>query len=489
MFLISVLSSVLFHGFLVEPFRVADAEPGHNQTDICSAIAPDGRFAVAWTDETQDLSDVYIRFFDIDGEPVTDPIKMEKYVDGNEAFCPCIGMDSLGNTVLVWVEWESDEVKLQLFDREGNSKGTIQTVIETPLDFNPLALSVNKKGEFVVAWHDRVSDRSHILFRRYSSGATPSSKPFQVHDSSTTMPVLQRPVISLNEVGDVAVAWSSNPILYQVFDSLNQSILPWESAGQILPDNAGISSPRIHWLDNERFILFASTTWNWPFVGTLFVQKDSLKYASFGLIYDKLHSGMDSYSSAVIAERFALNYNRRYVKDDTDPHIYWTHQAAFTGNIINNIPLKDQGPFEYSPPLEGDTSNYLNPLAVYHVTVSANENNLVWGYSRIESDSAVRAYVTVSDWNITGVSERPGSEITAGFEVPQAIGSEVVLRYEDYPQGFRASVFDASGRKVDEISTPNQSGVLFWGPCQNRGVYFIVPQDSKARPTKIVLIR
>jgi len=42
---LSVLALALCAGTLVEPFRVADHQPGHNQRQGCAAMALDGDFA------------------------------------------------------------------------------------------------------------------------------------------------------------------------------------------------------------------------------------------------------------------------------------------------------------------------------------------------------------------------------------------------------------------------------------------------------------
>ncbi|NLI98646.1 T9SS type A sorting domain-containing protein [bacterium] len=89
-----------------------------------------------------------------------------------------------------------------------------------------------------------------------------------------------------------------------------------------------------------------------------------------------------------------------------------------------------------------------------------------------------------------GISEPPSTPPPSHeFEISNPIGSSITLRYFDCPNGFRASVYDATGRKVDELSTPNQSGVLVWGPSQNPGVYFVVAEGSNLKSTKVVLVR
>jgi len=86
------------------------------------------------------------------------------------------------------------------------------------------------------------------------------------------------------------------------------------------------------------------------------------------------------------------------------------------------------------------------------------------------------------------VSEEP-AEDKINWEVTTPIGTQVVLRYEDRPQGFTASVFDSLGRKVDEVHATESSGMITWGKCYGPGVYFIVPSEGKASVQKVVLIK
>ncbi|TKJ44038.1 hypothetical protein CEE36_02655 [candidate division TA06 bacterium B3_TA06] len=72
------------------------------------------------------------------------------------------------------------------------------------------------------------------------------------------------------------------------------------------------------------------------------------------------------------------------------------------------------------------------------------------------------------------------------------IGQRIVMRYANYPHGFSAAVFDASGQKVDEIhaSAGASSGTITWGEDYSPGVYFIREMsDSLSATQKVILIR
>ena len=88
------------------------------------------------------------------------------------------------------------------------------------------------------------------------------------------------------------------------------------------------------------------------------------------------------------------------------------------------------------------------------------------------------------------VQEEPIADAPADWQVLSPIGHSIVLRYEDRPQGFSASVFDASGRKVDKIDSGGTSGTIVWGDEQSPGVYFIrVDENKTPRTERVILVR
>ncbi|MBD3287071.1 hypothetical protein GF359_10450 [candidate division WOR-3 bacterium] len=75
------------------------------------------------------------------------------------------------------------------------------------------------------------------------------------------------------------------------------------------------------------------------------------------------------------------------------------------------------------------------------------------------------------------------------WEITQSPGHQIVLKFSDYPYGFRADIYNASGRKVDEISTVQSSGMITWGKRHSPGVYFIREAVSPASAQKVVIVR
>jgi hypothetical protein len=81
-------------------------------------------------------------------------------------------------------------------------------------------------------------------------------------------------------------------------------------------------------------------------------------------------------------------------------------------------------------------------------------------------------------------------DIPANWRVISPVGTRITLRYSHYPQGFHARVFDASGRKVDELHSAHPSGTITWGDNASRGVYFVKDvSDKLAGAKKVVIVK
>jgi hypothetical protein len=111
----------------------------------------------------------------------------------------------------------------------------------------------------------------------------------------------------------------------------------------------------------------------------------------------------------------------------------------------------------------------------------------------IKTDSL--GYVSVAE-------EPPVTPVThpSDCQISASIGPQITIRYTNHPQGFHAQVFDASGRKVDELHSSQPSGTITWPiiPAtpvtsvthQSPGVYFIRSEsDRSALARKVILIR
>lgn len=520
----------IFNGVLVAPFRIADAQPGHHQVMVRACMAQDGRFAVAWVDSlvnpsrSPDKADywLFVRFFDEDGVPLTDAWQAPKVADTNRIYWPELAMDSAGNTVLAWTEslnrWGDDpHLRFQLFDRAGTPVDSPHTITDKTFEIaeRPLAVSRSRDGEFAVVWD---GEHSWINAQRFRADGTPKGEAFLAHAEYDTSYHVQymTPGVALNNNGDLVVTWANYARYdmvsprYEVFDSLNSPLLPWDTLweeGKLVIDPCPYyvgSRSEVYWLDNNSFVVFwvgGSTVW---LNGRVFTDKGLVRHPIRNLVLDgqetdsllvfAMWDGQNGwFSSALDSQgRFSLTHTRRYAKtNDTIAFLRWYHQAGALGAIEDYEPHRQTALFEYSPPYGADTASIGIIDAVQPPAVACNDGRLLWVYSRFNTDTFFEAYALVTDWDMGSViSEPPVTHLLLpDFEITLPISPTVTLRYSNCAGGFQASVYDAGGRRVDKISTPNQSGTLSWGKGKSSGVYFIVSEKGSKQVEKVILVK
>lgn len=90
----------------------------------------------------------------------------------------------------------------------------------------------------------------------------------------------------------------------------------------------------------------------------------------------------------------------------------------------------------------------------------------------------------------SGVVEDHPINLSPHWEIVTSCGHEIVLRYSNFPDGLQGCIFDAAGRKVDELESVNASGTITWGDTAPTGVYFIrISLGSESAVRKVILIR
>ncbi|MBN2381084.1 hypothetical protein JXM67_14900 [candidate division WOR-3 bacterium] len=112
---------------------------------------------------------------------------------------------------------------------------------------------------------------------------------------------------------------------------------------------------------------------------------------------------------------------------------------------------------------------------------TTKEDELIW-----TTDTVTIEFQGVPD---VGIIENP-IVFAPSWELTRALGHEISLQYSNYPKGFRAEVFDASGRRVDVLQSSAKSGTVTWGEDLSCGVYFIrVPGAQTEVKRRVVIIQ
>lgn len=132
----------------------------------------------------------------------------------------------------------------------------------------------------------------------------------------------------------------------------------------------------------------------------------------------------------------------------------------------------------------GDTLwSRILPGKGYSVEQTKDTGYIIAGY-----EAGYLLLIKTDSLGYAGVEEPVTPATYPDWQIPVSVGRHIALQYENRPQGFHAYIYDAAGRKVDEVRCSAASGTITWGEGASPGVYFIKPVSEKA-PQKVVLVR
>jgi hypothetical protein len=477
---VSLITLALFSGVLVGPFPLAQAEPDHHQVMVRAAMAPDGRFAVAWVDSLRIIegnppyqvseTDIYVRFFNPQGEPLSDAYKIPKAVDTNWVFEPCLDMDSAGNTILVWHEAPirlstHRDIRYQSFNFGAVPASPPKTLKnEMRLSFashKPIHADLNQKGEIALAWSQIVSDsffRQQVWVQRFSYQGEPLDTAFMAHKEKSSRYDYIAPRAALNDEGYVVVTWlhfietGHMFPLFQVFTPDDEPLFPEDTLGCRIDENPdleyGASRPEPH----------ASTNAN------------------------------GQYGTKTYGDNFVFTSPRSYYNfDNPSEPVHWNHCGGIIGKVADNEPVRRTTYFEYTPEWYPDTMNCFFDYRTHPVApaVACCNDRIVWMYSRLNTDSIFEAFATISDWDMgVGIEEPP-----VVIQSPIRLSTMFNRLSYDIPGEARLILYSADGRRILE-ETIEGKGTWVAPIGFPSGVYFArVEGESAAYTGKVVLVR
>jgi hypothetical protein len=199
----------------IAEFTVNSAAAGQ-QRHPAIAMAPDGRFVVAWEDDSDGdgNAQIFVRGFDAGGVQSFADESVHTDVLGKRER-PAVGMDANANFIVAWRDDSDSNGSYQIHARGFNASGTQKfariTVnsVATGQQRNP-AIGVDKDGAFVVAWEDDPqSDGNYQVFARgFTAQGTQRFADFKVHGSTAGQHVAI--ALAMEPQGTFAIAWQDD---------------------------------------------------------------------------------------------------------------------------------------------------------------------------------------------------------------------------------------------------------------------------------------
>jgi len=176
-------------GRFVGPPACAQADRTGWQSGAAAAMAPDGRFAVAWNTNADRDQDVFVRVFDANGSPLTNDLRVNRWAEGRQFLAQATGTKRLalaGDGTLA-VAWEGNS---------GLGDATAANVtIFTPASTGVAARVSGLLGNVVRSVTGRFAGKEEPVAAHLEAGAMPHAPPtFEPNDVTVqTQPdVVQR---------------------------------------------------------------------------------------------------------------------------------------------------------------------------------------------------------------------------------------------------------------------------------------------------------
>jgi hypothetical protein len=183
---------------------------------------------IAWVDYRNGRSDIYYQRYNSSGVAQGSNVKVNDDTLTVYQWAPSISMDRSGNFVIAWEDFRNGnyDIYCQKYNSLGVAQGVNVKVNDDTLTAYQWApsISMDKSGNFVIAWQDYRNVNSDIYYQRYNSLGIAQGSNAKVNDD--TVKVEQgSPSVSMNESGNFVIAWVDyrngySDIYYQRYNSL-----------------------------------------------------------------------------------------------------------------------------------------------------------------------------------------------------------------------------------------------------------------------------
>jgi len=421
--------------------RINDMADIAGQVKPQVAINKKGETVAVWEDfrAGSGSSDIYFQRFDGFGNAIGANVRVNETTGTGQRTSPDIAIDSSGNFVVVWTGTglNSLDIWRQKYNNSGTKIGSNTLVNDdgTNKDQGDPAIAMTESGNYVVAWFDlRSGTNVDIYAMRFGGLAGGPTTNFKVNDDIGTTHQ-RNPDVGIDETGAFKIVWdderNGNKDIYA------QS---YSSSGNVDGTN---------WKVNNNT---ASTDESYPSIGIDKSGNSVIAWQDF----------RDSQKNHIFSQRYSVNgnaveSNTRLTLSDT------THQIRVSVKLWNN--------------------------RIYSVW---ENTNVTVGSEDIVSN--------ILDWNspYTNVIENSGAvpnSVNLFQNYPNPFNPSTVITYSlTTGSHILISVYDLSGRKVDELINQEQSAgthsITFTGKTLSSGIYICrLETPFSVKLLKLILVK
>ncbi|MDX9720969.1 MAG: metallophosphoesterase [Myxococcota bacterium] len=199
--------------------RTINRAAAGNQYRPRVAVAADDHFVAVWQDNSSDADgagnyDIMARGFEGGGCAGFADFTVNDNTAGQQRK-PDLGMDDVGNFVVVWEDDGDANGSYQIHARGFNADGSQRLArftvnsISAGQQFEP-AIAMNASGRFVIAWaDDPENDGSfQVLVRGFNADGSQAFADRSVHDNVTGD--RRAPAVAMDDAGNFVVAWADD---------------------------------------------------------------------------------------------------------------------------------------------------------------------------------------------------------------------------------------------------------------------------------------
>jgi parallel beta-helix repeat protein len=172
----------------------------------------EGRVVIVWRNHNTDYGvGVYARIFDSDGRPLTDEFRVSSSTIDTHTWAPAVVMDDSGGFIAAWTATGSDgltDVVMRLFDPNGQPITEELIINNSDYSADSVDIALNSNGDLVLVWKvwvgsDDHSGAGYIYACTYHADGTPKGEPFEVDP----FPQCRYPKVGIQDSGDFIVTW------------------------------------------------------------------------------------------------------------------------------------------------------------------------------------------------------------------------------------------------------------------------------------------